>query len=72
MSQDENSYLRELEDGSYVFVFNNFTIEVPKEDVEEGLYEHYPIIEYEKDKNVLFDFLDKIKILIKNIFMKEE
>lgn len=45
---DENSYLEELEDGSYLFHYSGYTERVSKEDVESGLYNSYPIIKYKK------------------------
>ena len=45
---DENSYLEELEDGSYLFHYAGYTEKVSKKDVESGMYNIYPIIKYEK------------------------
>lgn len=47
-SEDQECYLEELEDGSYLFHYAGFTDKVSREDVENGLYDCYPIIKYEK------------------------
>lgn len=44
IADDENSYLEEQKDGSYIFHYAGFTDKVSKEDVESGGYEGYPII----------------------------
>ena len=49
VSDDTNSYLEELEDGSYLFHYSGFTDKVSKEDVDRGIYEIYPIVKY-KDR----------------------
>lgn len=49
VADDENSYLQEQEDGSYIFYYGEYTEKVSKEDVESGIYRMYPIIKY-KDK----------------------
>lgn len=49
VSDDTNSYLEELEDGSYLFHYSGFTDRVSKEDVNNGMYEIYPIVKY-KDR----------------------
>ena len=48
IADDENSYLEEQEDGSYVFYYGEYKEELSKEDVESGVYDSYPIIEYDK------------------------
>lgn len=53
IADKNNTYLEEQSNGSYIFYFNDFTMEVPSEDVKAGLYDYYPIIEYEKDKNFI-------------------
>ncbi|WP_162611767.1 M56 family metallopeptidase [Eubacterium sp. An11] len=69
----ENAYLLEQEDGSYIFYFYGTYTEVSAEDVESGLYDFYPIIEYqEKEKNVFLEFFIEIQENIKNIFSEEE
>lgn len=47
IASDENSYLEELEDGSYIFHYGEYTERISKQDVESGVYDGYPIIEYE-------------------------
>lgn len=47
-ADDENSYLEEQKDGSYIFHYAGFTDKVSKEDVESGGYEGYPIIKYKE------------------------
>lgn len=45
-------------------------MEVPAEDVEAGLYDVYPIVEYqEESKNVFVKFFIMIKENIENIFL---
>ena len=46
VSDDTNSYLEELKDGSYLFHYSGFTDKVSKEDVDSGMYEIYPVIKY--------------------------
>lgn len=48
VADEENSYLEEQENGSYIFHYAGFTDTVSKEDVESGMYEEYPIIKYNK------------------------
>lgn len=68
---DDNTYLKEQADGNYIMYFTDFSMEVSAEDVEAGLYDFYPIIEYqEKDKNVFLEFFTGIRENIKNIFLK--
>ena len=44
---DSNSYLVKQEDGSYLFFYKDYAPEtIPAEEVEQGLYEGYPILEY--------------------------
>lgn len=66
IANEENAYLEEQEDGSYVFYFYGNAMEVSSEDVKSGLYDFYPIIEYESDKN----FLDTIFLNLNNIIKK--
>lgn len=47
-ADEENSYLEELEDGSYLFHYAGFTDKVSKEEAESGIYRMYPIIKYKK------------------------
>lgn len=70
VSKDQNAYLEEQKDGTYIFVFNEFSLEVSKEDVEAGLYDVYPIIEYENSSNVIVEFFIDIKDKIINFFYK--
>ena len=48
IANNDNTYLEEQADGNYILYFTDFSMEVSAEDVESGLYEFYPIIEYEK------------------------
>lgn len=60
-----NAYLEEQSDGSYIFYYNNTPIEVPSSEVENGLYDLYPIIEYQKENKTLIDnFLSFLKNII--------
>ncbi len=69
---EQNAYLKEQADGSYIFYYDNqngFSMEVSAEDVEAGLYDFYPIVEYqEENKNVFVKFFVTIKENIENIF----
>lgn len=64
--------MKEQADGSYIFYYDNqngFSMEVSAEDVEAGLYDFYPIVEYqEENKNVFVKFFVTIKENIENIF----
>lgn len=70
VSDEDNTYLEEQEDGSYILYFDGFCMDVPAEDVEKGLYEFYPIIEYEDDGNPVTEFFTNVKEYIINIFHK--
>ena len=48
VSDGENSYLEEQKDGTYIFHYGKCEEKVLKEDVENGIYEEYPIIKYNK------------------------
>lgn len=48
VSDGENSYLEEQKDGTYIFHYGKYEEKVLKEDVENGIYEEYPIIKYNK------------------------
>ena len=63
----ENTFLIEQSDGSYLFYYNGTPMEIPTSDVEDGLYDIYPIIEYKKN-NIIVNFLIKIKENIVNFF----
>ena len=68
ISDENNTYLAEQEDGSYIFYYNGFTMDVPEKDVDAGLYDYYPIVEYEDDKNIFLNIFTKIKEVIDNFF----
>lgn len=74
ISDEKNAYIEEQEDGSYIFYYDNhngFSVEVPADDVESGLYDFYPIIEYQEDnKNIFVEFFIMIQKNIKNIFLE--
>lgn len=60
IADDHNTYLVEQEDGTYLFYFNDFCTEVPASDVEAGMYDYYPIIKYEKDKDIIQQIISMI------------
>ena len=62
MATDDNAYLEEQEDGSYLFYYGGTSIPATKEEVDSGLYDFYPIIEYKDDTN----FFSKILSWIMN------
>ena len=70
VADKENAYLEEQKDGSYLLYMYGISMEVSASDVEEGLYDYYPIIEYEEDRNVIFDFFMEMKEHIDNFFHK--
>lgn len=53
IADEYNTYLIEQENGSYILYFDSFSMNVSAEDVQSGLYDIYPIIEYENDKNII-------------------
>lgn len=61
MADDNNSYLEEQEDGSYIFYYSGLTIPVPKEDVEAGMYDFYPIKTYSDNKSFISTLLNWIQ-----------
>lgn len=69
----DNAYLEEQADGNYILHFADSTMEVSAKDVESGLYDFYPIVEYqEDDKNVFVEFFMTIQENIKDILLKWE
>lgn len=73
VSDGNNAYLEEQKDGSYLFYLYGMTVEVPASDVEAGLYDFYPIVEYQEDnKNVFVELFMKIQENIENIFSNQE
>lgn len=68
VADEENAYLEEQKDGSYLLYMYGTSMEVPASDVEEGLYDYYPIIEYEEERNIIFDFFMNMKEHIDNFF----
>ena len=55
---NNNAYLEEQEDGSYLFYFAGTAIPISKEDVDAGLYDPYPIKPY-SDNSGLFSTILK-------------
>lgn len=69
VANEDNAYLEEQKDGSYLFHLYGMTVEIDASDVEAGLYDFYPIVEYQEDnKNVFVELFMKIQENIKNIF----
>ena len=68
---DNDTYLEEQADGNYILHSIDFSMEVSAEDVESGLYDIYPIIEYEEVNNPLKKIFSKMKGIFNNIFYKE-
>lgn len=72
VSDAKNAYLEEQEDGSYIFYYDNtngFSMKVSADDVKAGLFDFYPIVEYQEDnKNVFMKFFITIQENIENIF----
>lgn len=66
ISSKDNTYLEEQEDGSYLLHYNTFSIEVPAEDVEAGLYGYYPVKEFEEKENFLVKLLKNLQEIIIN------
>lgn len=62
ISDDNNAYLEEQKDGSYLFYYGGDAYPVSKEEVDSGFYDFYPIIEYKDDSN----FFSKILSWITN------
>lgn len=48
IADDENSYLEEQADGTYIFHYGKYSERLSKEEVESGVYDSYPIIKYDK------------------------
>lgn len=65
IANEKNAYLVEQSDGTYIFYFEDFSIEVSTSDVENGLYDYYPIIKYEKDNNFMESIVSYIIDFIK-------
>lgn len=62
VSLDNNAYVEEQKDGSYIFYFGENSFPVSKAEIESGLYDPYPIIEYQEKLN----WFSKIILWIKN------
>lgn len=67
VADEENAYLEEQADGTYLFYYDGIPIEVSASDVEAGLYDLYPIIEYDDTNNYLYNFVIIIQKIINNI-----
>ena len=65
---DDNTYLEEQKDGSYILFFTDVSIKLSAEEVETGLYDRYPIIEYEAEKDFLTKFFETIQSIKDKIF----
>lgn len=64
----DDTYLEEQADGNYILHSIDFSMEVSAEDVKSGLYDIYPIVEYQgDDKNVFVELFMMIQENIKNI-----
>lgn len=48
VADDENSYLKEQKDGTYIFYYGKYSEKLSKEEVESGVYDKYPIVRYEQ------------------------
>ncbi|MDO5145621.1 MAG: M56 family metallopeptidase [Eubacteriales bacterium] len=61
ISDKGNTFLEEQADGSYILYYGNFSMKVPTEDVDAGLYVYYPIVPYEENSIIqkLFSDLNK-------------
>ena len=46
VSDDENSYLEEQKDGTYIFYYGKYSEKLSKEEAESGVYDRYLIIKY--------------------------
>lgn len=46
VADDENSYLEEQKDGTYIFYYGKYSEKLSKEEAESGVYDRYPIIKY--------------------------
>lgn len=63
IADEQNAYLQEQANGSYIFHYNGLSIDIPSSEVEAGLYDFYPIIEYQNENKT---FIEKIIFLFKN------
>ena len=46
VADDENSYLEEQKDGTYIFYYGKYSEKLSKEEAESGVYDRYLIIKY--------------------------
>lgn len=64
VANKNNAYLEEQKDGSYLFYFEDFVINVSKEEKESGIYKEFPIIRYKgSDDNWLSKVLNWIDFI---------
>lgn len=68
-SNNDNAYIEEQGDGTYIFYYNGEEINISSSDVENGLYDYYPIIKYKDNANIFIKFFIKIKDKIINLFL---
>ena len=48
VADDENSYLKEQKDGTYIFYYGKYSEKLSKKEVESGVYDKYPIVRYKQ------------------------
>lgn len=60
ISDGKNAYLEEQKDGNYIFYYDGLVMNVSKEDVEKGLFDFYPIIEYKED-NIFINIIERLQ-----------
>lgn len=63
VATDNNAYLEEQKDGSYLFYYFGEPMEVSREDVNAGMYDLYPIKPYSENNGLLSIFLEWLQTL---------
>lgn len=63
VATNDNAYLEEQEDGSYLFYFSGVIIPISKEEVDAGLYDPYPIKPYSDNSGLFSTILEWLQTL---------
>ncbi|MCI5504107.1 MAG: hypothetical protein MR410_08495, partial [Eubacterium sp.] len=63
VATNDNAYLEEQEDGSYLFYYSGTAIPIPKEEVDAGMYDLYPIKPYSDNSGLFSTILEWLQTL---------
>ena len=63
VATNNNAYLEEQKDGSYIFYYSGAAISIPKEEVDTGMYDIYPIKPYSDNSGLFSTILEWLQTL---------